>query len=81
MHNIPLLDFYNDLGINPNNDEDNKSYFADGLHPNDKGHSLIADKIISFLENLEQLIKKYKTSRFTAKTVKRLVIFYLNIKD
>ena len=53
MHNIPLLDFYNDLGINPNNDEDNKSYFADGLHPNDKGHSLIADKIISFLENLE----------------------------
>ena len=51
-HNISLLDFYNELGIDPNNAEDNKNYFADGLHPNDKGHNLIADRIISFLENL-----------------------------
>lgn len=51
-YNILLLDFYNDLGIDPNNAEDNKNYFVDGLHPNDKGHNLIADKIISFLEDL-----------------------------
>lgn len=49
-NNILLLDFYNDLGINPNNPADNEQYFADGLHPNDSGHELIAEKIISFLE-------------------------------
>ena len=26
-------------------------YFIDGLHPNDKGHSIIADKICEFLKN------------------------------
>ena len=45
-------DFYNDLGIDPNKSEDNKKYFADGLHPNDLGHEVIADKIISFISKL-----------------------------
>ena len=48
-HNIPLLDLYNDFDIDPNCAEDNEKYFADGLHPNDAGHKLLADKIISFL--------------------------------
>lgn len=48
-HNIPLLDLYNDFGIDPNNAEDNVKYFADGLHPNDAGHKLIADTIIDYL--------------------------------
>ncbi|MBO7345757.1 MAG: hypothetical protein J6U92_07470 [Clostridia bacterium] len=26
-------------------------YFVDGLHPNDKGHSLIAEKICEFIKN------------------------------
>ena len=28
---------------------DGAKYFADGLHPNDAGHKVLAEKIISFL--------------------------------
>ncbi|MGN0492195.1 MAG: SGNH/GDSL hydrolase family protein [Acutalibacteraceae bacterium] len=53
-HNIPLLDLYNDLEIDPKEAEDNAKYFADGLHPNDAGHRLLADKIISFLYSISK---------------------------
>ncbi len=37
-------------GMQPNIDSQNKRYFADGLHPNDKGHRRIARILNQFLE-------------------------------
>ena len=42
---LRVIDLFNDETLNPNDDELNKKYFADGLHPNDEGHNLLAKKI------------------------------------
>ena len=47
---IPVLDLYHDLGINPNEEEDRAKYTTDGLHFNDDGHAVIAAKLQAFLE-------------------------------
>ncbi len=47
---IPVLDLYKTSGICPDNEVNRKTYATDGLHPNDAGHRLIADKILDFLE-------------------------------
>lgn len=49
---IPVLDLYNDLGIDPNREEDRVQYTKDGLHFNDAGHRVLADKLKAFLEAL-----------------------------
>ena len=47
---IPVLDLYADGEINPL--VTNYSYlFSDGLHPNNKGHRVIAERIVDFVEN------------------------------
>lgn len=51
-HNIPVLNMYEELGLDPNNLQIEQEYMPDGIHFNDKGHSVLADKIIDFLENL-----------------------------
>ena len=51
-YDIPVLDLYENLGINPNNAEESEKYTVDGLHFNDNGHAVIADKLIEFLTNL-----------------------------
>ena len=47
---IDVLDFYKGAFPKPTTDKGDE-YTADGLHPNDRGHELLADKIIAYLKN------------------------------
>lgn len=49
---IPVLDLYEKLGIDPVNPEEKEKYTADGLHFNDAGHHIIAARLQEFLEAL-----------------------------
>jgi zinc transport system substrate-binding protein len=49
---IPVLDLYHNLGIDPKNPEDRKQYTADGLHFNDAGQYVLAQKLKAFLQAL-----------------------------
>lgn len=51
-YQIPVLNLYETLGIDPNIEEDRHRYTADGLHFNDAGHAVLADRLIQFLEAL-----------------------------
>lgn len=51
-YSLPLLDLYKESGLQPKVPIINEKYFADGLHPNDEGHKVIAKKIASFLQTL-----------------------------
>ena len=51
-YGIPVLDMYNELPIDPLDEEANKKYMADGLHFNDEGHKILAEKIAKFLLSL-----------------------------
>lgn len=51
-HNMPVLNLYEKLGIDPNNEEDCEKYTVDGLHFNDAGQAFIAERLIEFLEAL-----------------------------
>ena len=50
--NIPTLNLYEKLGIDPNNIDDYNNYTADGLHFNDEGHKILAKCVGEFLESL-----------------------------
>lgn len=52
-YNIPVLDLYENLGVDPNCETDREKYTADGLHLNDEGHKVLADCLIQFLESLD----------------------------
>jgi len=47
---IKVFDLYHDLGIDPHIPEQFEKYTADGLHFNDEGHVLLAEKLIEFIE-------------------------------
>ncbi len=49
---IPVLDLYHGLGIDPNLEEDRITYAPDGLHLNDAGHAVLAKLLKEFLEAL-----------------------------
>ena len=49
---IPVLDMFENLGIDPNNEEDMIRYTEDGLHFNDDGHAFIARALGDFLAAL-----------------------------
>ena len=49
---IPVLDLYHDLPIDPRNEEEAKKYTADGLHFNDVGQHVLAKTLKEFLVNL-----------------------------
>lgn len=51
-YNIPVLDLYNNANSYVWNATYRTNFMPDGLHPNDAGHKLIADKILSFLNSL-----------------------------
>ncbi len=51
-HGIPVLNFYEKLGIDPNNEEQRAEYTIDGLHFNDKGHAILAERIAEFLKSI-----------------------------
>ena len=50
-HNIPVLNLYERLPINPNIIEHKEKYTVDGLHFNDEGHKILAEALINFIEN------------------------------
>ena len=51
-YQIPVLNLYNELGIDPNIPEDKEKYTVDGLHFNDAGHRIIATRLGDFLSKL-----------------------------
>ncbi len=52
-HGVPVLDLYQDLPINALDEADRAEFTADGLHFNDKGHSVLANTVLHFLEALD----------------------------
>lgn len=47
-----VLDFYNDLPIDPHDTAQREKYAPDGLHFNDEGHAILADTIADFVEKI-----------------------------
>ena len=52
QYGIPVLDLYSTLGIDPNIPEEREKYTADGLHFNNAGHAVLADRLAAFLKQL-----------------------------
>ena len=52
LFDIPVLDLYENLGIDPGKEEDRLAYTTDGVHFNDAGHYRIAKCLQAFLESL-----------------------------
>ncbi len=51
-YSLPVLDLYATSGIQPAVPVIRARYLNDGLHPNDTGHALLADKIAAFIRLL-----------------------------
>ena len=49
---IPVLNLYDDLGIDPHDPQMYNAYTVDGLHFNDAGHAILADRLKTFIEML-----------------------------
>ena len=49
---IPVLDLFERLPIDPNNEQDKAKYTTDGLHFNDEGQKVLARVLGDFLESL-----------------------------
>ena len=49
---IHVLDLFEKLPINPNNEDDKVKYTTDGLHFNDEGHAVLAKVLGDFIEAL-----------------------------
>ena len=49
---IPVLDLFEKLPIDPNNEDDRAKYTVDGLHFNDEGQKILATTLGDFLESL-----------------------------
>ena len=52
LFRIPVLDLYRDLGIDPHDPVQFETYTTDGLHFNDAGHVLLAQKLKTFIDAL-----------------------------
>lgn len=51
-YGLPVLDLYATSGMQPKLQIVKDTYMPDGLHPNDAGHRLLAQRIAPFLETL-----------------------------
>ena len=51
-HNVPVLDLFNDFEINVNNKAQRDKYTTDGVHFNEAGHKVLADRIMKFFKTL-----------------------------
>ena len=49
-YSLPVLDLYKNSGMQPKVSVIRETYIPDGLHPNDKGNEIIADRISEFLK-------------------------------
>ena len=50
-YSVPVLELYSVSGIQPNVDVIKELYCPDGLHPNARGHKLIADRLYNYLSD------------------------------
>lgn len=50
FYSLPVLDLYANLGINPQVPIMKETFMPDGLHPNDRGYKVLADKIAAFIK-------------------------------
>ena len=51
-YSLPVLDLFSCSGLQPKVPIIQQEYIPDGLHPNDAGHRILAEKIGRFLESL-----------------------------
>lgn len=51
-YSLPVCDLYANSGLQPNIPVIKEKYLPDGLHPNDKGNEIIADRLGEFLKSL-----------------------------
>ncbi len=51
-YSLPVLDLYAQSGIQPAIPEIKEAFMPDGLHPNDAGHRLVAEKLAKFMRAL-----------------------------
>ena len=51
-YSVPVLDLFSQGELSGNTPEWYVKYMPDGVHPNDEGHKIIANKLGRFLENL-----------------------------
>ena len=51
-YSLPVLDMYKMSGIQPEIPVVKQKLMPDGLHPNDEGHRIIAEKVMNFLQSL-----------------------------
>ena len=51
-YSLPVLDLFKTSGLQPAIPLIREMYMPDGLHPNDAGYEILANKIINFLESL-----------------------------
>ena len=49
---VPVLDMFEELGLDPNNEEQRAAYTTDGLHFNDEGHAYIAAALAKLIRAL-----------------------------
>ncbi len=52
QYHIPVLNLFDQLGIDPDVESDKEKYTIDGLHLNDEGHKKLAECVTAFLQNL-----------------------------
>ena len=52
FYSLPVLDLWANYGIQPRVPVMKEMYVPDGLHPNDAGHAILANKLRAFLENM-----------------------------
>lgn len=50
-YSLPVLDLFAESGIQPAIPLIREKYMPDGLHPNDEGHAVLANKIAVYLKN------------------------------
>lgn len=48
-YSLPVLDLYANYGVNPVVEVMKETYMPDGLHPNDAGYELLAEKVAAFI--------------------------------
>ncbi len=52
FYSLPVCDMFKNSGLQPRVPVIAEKYIPDGLHPNDEGHKIIADRLGNFLANL-----------------------------
>jgi len=52
FYSLHVCDMYKNSGLQPRIPIISEKYIPDGLHPNDAGHEIIAERLGNFLANL-----------------------------